>query len=1465
MALFSGTTFCGNSPVDPSLLTLVHNEAAQLSLDLDDFLCQHKEEKNQLESQILEVKRSLEQLLELPQKVVQIEHDVESLKLQHKDQQDSLKQMKQQMADLSTSSSKAEENAKSPTFFGALDRNKYFTGRVKELDTIEKVFADVNSAPDVLKVAKRKGNMLGICGLGGCGKSSLAFEYAWRNLERYPGGVFVVNGESDNLMRASLQRIHGEFVGSAQSQQQQEAKPFEQLLTETLSWLGNLRDEWLLLVDNMDQKELSPCARTVLLGQWKTKASGDILVTSRRRSQALSEDLDLLPENCFELDPFSVDESVEFLKKRTGIPSSCDAHDKGERELAQELGGLPLALEQAAAYIKALECSIRLYLEQYRSQKSTLLNARKAKPSTEVYSEERLAVQTTWLLNFNYIADDEKDQGLGKAAAFFMKTAAYLSLDEIPIDILNVGAPEVEQEDLKKRLEMPIGAEQIVDLLVRFSLFKRKSGDTLSIHRLVQETLRDRCDCEGETDEILSSAIRMMHQAFLNCVGGTDFLREVHDRLLPLRGKEEGVIRQLTFCFKTCQGATLEAKRWKKLSVNAFHLACILTKNTSLKPHFFCEESARVFCEAAFYCYSVGMESRGYRLQQLVLEILCGIKEPIRYYKDNDLMKVTRILFPLSDSGLIQEKLEVSNDASEKVSEGTGVAVDAIQTDRLLEAIKVIAPKAKEAFSRGDFLGAAELYTDVVKTANFNDFRGLKLLNPERLQLVPLGEILCLRGIAHLQMKNFETAIEDFNLCTSLDIQHYRGYYWKAYALCKLVESGRTEFISRAQAAAALLHFKFAHSKVVDVQKLQRKFPGLVDQIEYKYVSQVSELKELERHSGIGNDCSNCSLTIILADGHYDLKKVNLLGGQYYFVCPPGSYASITCNNGLHLSQGSFLFENVKFVNPYTLTSADANSTELGETSSAMACDKGQEKLGGVENFETLTLGRTPRTETALTVAAERNRSALIEANDVHSLVIDHCIISGSTCSGIVVKSTEFSYDLRSVSVSSSIIVGCSGSGIHIQGDAPFCHICIHNNRIDTNLYGIVMDSPSTFLLEKNVISGNRLSGVVAIRASEGRLLRNSLLFNRKHGILLNKTNAVVEENVVSSNWAWGMVCCCESYLQCKENILDNNSCGGLRIMFNGKGNVLVERCTFLENLGPEVFPTAANELCQTDLEWKQLLIAPREVPVSLYVMSFLENTSLNGESTGEFNSPVLVDNRLWVAVSDVPWQLEPNFCAACYKHLQMDSAVVECPNCRVARYCSKQCFDRAQTVHNPVCKSILEANKQCVNCREFNKLRNAPRLPQEDDFNRAALSLCVVITVIFQVSLAPQPDAASSSQHSWPVRHVCLLACPQQNRWTVFNSKVIHDFTLRYGNNLPDHMMNMKAACILANIDSESRTIIIYSHRIFPLEKVPDASSLVERTLHLFTQLSLDEVPRNDVIVRVKKRRSSKGKQRFR
>ena len=245
----------------------------QLSCNLDHFVCQYKEQSDLLKSQLCEVQQNLQQLLQLPQKVEQVEHKVETLE--------------QKFEDLSCRLARRQESVNPPSFFGALDRNEYFTGRKKELESLDKAFEEVNTKGAGLGSGKRKAKVHGICGLGGCGTSSLAFEYAWRNLERYSGGVFVINGESDELLRASLQGIHGQFVYNSQPNKHGEAKQFDQLMTETLSWLGSLREKWLLLLDNMDQKRLSSYTRKLFFGQWKNKTSGDILVTSRRSSQAL--------------------------------------------------------------------------------------------------------------------------------------------------------------------------------------------------------------------------------------------------------------------------------------------------------------------------------------------------------------------------------------------------------------------------------------------------------------------------------------------------------------------------------------------------------------------------------------------------------------------------------------------------------------------------------------------------------------------------------------------------------------------------------------------------------------------------------------------------------------------------------------------------------------------------------------------------------------------------------------------------------------------------------------------------------------------------------------------------------------------------------------------------------------------------------------------------------------------------
>ena len=1388
----TGTAFCGNCPVDPTLLSLVHNEVLQLSSSLEDFVCQFKEQNDVLKTQVFEVKQNLEELLELPQKFKQMEHEMETLK--------------QRVGDFSCSDMKRQQSVNPPSFFGALERNEYFTGRKKELESLDNAFQDVTTTKDVLKGCKKGTKVHGICGLGGCGKSSLAFEYAWRNLERYSGGVYVINGESDELLRSSVQGIHGQFVYKSQPNKHEEAKQFDQLMTETLSWLGSLRHKWLLLVDNMDQKKLSSYTRKMFLGQWKNKTLGDILVTSRRSPQALCEDLDLRPENCLELDAFSVDESIEFLKKRTGLASAFEHQEEGVKELAQELGGLPLALEQAAAYISALKCSAQSYLEQYREQKSILLNRKSAKPCSEVYSEARLAVQTTWRLNFSYIENDETDEGLGKATSFFMKLATYLCPGEIPIEILNVGAPEIDHKYLKDRLKMPIGAEQIVDLLLRFSLFKRKSHDSLSIHRLVQETLKERYSNEGETEKAFSSAIRMLHYAFLNCVGGTDFLHECRLRQDYL--KDETASRKDKFrqCLALLQEAKLESRRWKVLSVNAFHLLFHLLIKPCLKPDYlFREETARIFCEAAFCCYSLGMNSEGSRLQQYVPDILCAVKKSICFYKGDDLMKVTRALTPIDEPNLVAAKLIVPPEATiENVIGQTGLKIGTTQTNELLEGIEMIEPKAREAFSRGDYQASSDLYTEIVKLP----------IAVNQPCARPLGTIFCNRGIANMQMKNFETALDDLNASIYADTELYRGYYWKAYALCKLVESGRTEFTSRAQAAAAVLHYKFARSKAGDIRKLQHKFQnvsGLLNRINYSFVSNVNQLKELESQLTEERN-SDDSFTVILAEGKFDLNKIVLSDRCFYFVCLPGSSAVLSFREGLFLSDASFLFENVHFENSLPTANRDQplSSEAAGSTAER-------------EKLLSITLGKSHLIKKEVTADSESELYALIEANDVKSLVMDHCSVRFSNGAGLVVEAHHRQQVV--VSVRSTEIEMSRGPGIFIRGGTADSHISICDSQLHGNLHGIVMITPARFYMENNWISHNFCSGIVAAGGCNGGLLRNSLSGSRC-GILLKGSNATVEENVISEQSGWGIVVCFGSNLICKQTTFRNNCCGGLRVILNGKGNVLVEKCEFRKNLGPDVFPATAKEICSLDLQCKEMFTSPEESSSIFHLSNFLQLLKTEMlEYADEFKSPLLLDNRVLDVPDVLPWEPRDR-CSGCWKDLQPVGDFIECSSCLVARYCSKQCSDTARDVHSFVCNSILEANKECQ------PLQLLSSSPVKADCQRKADKCLCVITALFNV-LGPVESCG---------RGICILTCPQCNLHTVLRSVHLHSFVMFHGVLIKESMLDIKAASILANFDPDSHTVTVYWHRIFPVDKVPNGWNWVNRSLDLFAKSCMRE-----------------------
>jgi hypothetical protein len=97
-----------------------------------------------------------------------------------------------------------------------------------------------------------------------------------------------------------------------------------------------------------------------------------------------------------------------------------------------ELGGLPLALDQAGAYIEETGCGLSGYLDLYRTRRKDLLQRR-----SKLRSEHPEPVATTWSLSF------QKVEQANPAAAELLRLCAFLDPEAIPEDIIAAGAAEV--------------------------------------------------------------------------------------------------------------------------------------------------------------------------------------------------------------------------------------------------------------------------------------------------------------------------------------------------------------------------------------------------------------------------------------------------------------------------------------------------------------------------------------------------------------------------------------------------------------------------------------------------------------------------------------------------------------------------------------------------------------------------------------------------------------------------------------------------------------------------------------------------------------------------------------------------------------------------------------------------------------------------------------------------------------
>jgi tetratricopeptide (TPR) repeat protein len=297
-----------------------------------------------------------------------------------------------------------------------------------------------------------------LSGLGGLGKTQTAIEYALRHRADYPDGVFWVNAETIGALTNGFVAIATALRLSAAESDDQ-----DKVVKAALAWL-NANNGWLLILDNADDwREVQPFL--------PERGKGDLLITSRESVFA-----SLGIPRALELDDLDTDEAVRFLLLRTGR-KDVDSSDRAAAvELATELGNLPLALEQAAAYIAETNAAFSDYLSAFRKRRVALLEK-----AVGLVARDTIAV--TWAANFEAV------ERASPAAADVLRVSALLAPDAIPFELFYRGAPVLGgpiSETLADADELAMA--ETLRPLARYSLIRSDPAlRVFSVHRLVQE------------------------------------------------------------------------------------------------------------------------------------------------------------------------------------------------------------------------------------------------------------------------------------------------------------------------------------------------------------------------------------------------------------------------------------------------------------------------------------------------------------------------------------------------------------------------------------------------------------------------------------------------------------------------------------------------------------------------------------------------------------------------------------------------------------------------------------------------------------------------------------------------------------------------------------------------------------------------------------------------------------------
>ncbi len=358
----------------------------------------------------------------------------------------------------------ASLTAYSPYWHIPFPRNPFFTGREEILEELHRQLSVDQTGALTQSSA--------LHGLGGVGKTQIALEYAYRYALEY-SAVFWMAAETAESCISSLL-----YIAETLQLPGREDRNQQRVIAMVQHWLST-HTQWLLICDNVEDLDL-------LQDFLPTVRAGAMLLTTR--CQALG----VLTQG-LNLSPMESEEGLLFLLRRAKVVA-LEAESPHVQQhtiqthptlltaatLVKVLGGLPLALDQAGAYIEETGCSIENYLSLYQQQPTPLLDRR-----GHSGKDHSLSVTGTFRLSLERIEQEHN------GAADILRVCALLHADAIPEEVFVEGATQLGPS-LATLVSDPAQFNAALAVLRTFSLVDRQAEThLLSLHRLVQAVLQD--------------------------------------------------------------------------------------------------------------------------------------------------------------------------------------------------------------------------------------------------------------------------------------------------------------------------------------------------------------------------------------------------------------------------------------------------------------------------------------------------------------------------------------------------------------------------------------------------------------------------------------------------------------------------------------------------------------------------------------------------------------------------------------------------------------------------------------------------------------------------------------------------------------------------------------------------------------------------------------------------------------